>query len=76
MREYEQEKLEEMKLNAENNFEELKKKILLNIRNKGKALGEIIEKIKLSIEEDEELIQKYNEYLNELNTKLQNIKSE
>lgn len=76
MREYEQEKLEEMKLNAESNFEELKKKILLNIRNKGKALGEIIEKIKLSIEEDEKLIQKYNEDLNELNTKLQNIKSE
>ena len=60
MREYDPEKLEEIKSNAENNFEELKKKIILNIRNKGKALGEIIEKIKLSIEEDEKLIQKYN----------------
>lgn len=76
MREYEKEKLEEMKLNAENNFEELKKKILLNIRNKGKTLGEVIEKIKLSIEEDSKLIQKYNEDLKELNIKLEKIKSE
>lgn len=76
MREYDTEKLEELKLNAENNFEELKKKIILSIRNKGKALGEIIERIKLSIEDDEKLIEKYNEDLNELRNKLQVIKSE
>lgn len=76
MREYDQEKLEEIKSNAENNFEELKNKIILNIRNKGKALGEIIKKIKLSIEDDEKLIKKYNEDLNELRNKLQVIKSE
>lgn len=76
MRKYDPEKLHEMKLNAENNFEELKKKIILNIRNKGKSLGEIIEKIKSNIAEEEKLIKKYNDNLVELNSKIEVLKTE
>lgn len=73
MREYEEEKITEIKDNYEEKFEEMKKKIISNISSKGKALGQIIEKIKLSIEEDEKLIKKYNEDLLNLKSKIEKL---
>lgn len=71
MREYEEEKITEIKDNYEEKFEEMKKKIISNISSKGKSLGKIIETIKISIEEDEKLIKKYNEDLYELKSKIE-----
>lgn len=76
MREYDEEKLDEIKSNAESSFENLKVKIINNISSKGKSLGAAIKKIKLSIEEDKNSIQKYNDDLVELKYKFQMLEAE
>lgn len=73
MREYDKEKLDEIKSKAESNFEDLKAKAVSNISSKGKALGQMIEKIKLSIEDDKKLIEKYNQDLIELKSKVEKL---
>lgn len=76
MRGYEQEKIDEIKANYEESFNNLKAKVTSNISSKGKALGQIIEKIKLSIEEDKKLMEKYNQDLIELKSKVEKLTSE
>lgn len=76
MREYDTERLDEIREDYREKFEGFKNTVLNKIRTKGKALGEIIEKIKLTISEEEKLIKKYNDDLIELNSKLESSKNE
>lgn len=76
MREYDSERLDEIREDYIEKFESYKNTVINKIRNKGKALGELIEKIKLTIEEDKKLIDKHNSDLTELKSKLENLKTE
>lgn len=76
MREYDHERLDEIREDYKEKFESYKNTVINRIRTKGKALGEVIENIKLTIEEDKKLMKKYNDNLVELNSKLEVLKTE
>ncbi|MDI9215978.1 AAA family ATPase [Clostridium tertium] len=76
MREYDHERLDEIREDYKEKFESYKNTVINRIRTKGKALGEVIENIKLTIEEDKKLIKKYNDNLVELNSKIEILKTE
>lgn len=75
-REYEFEKLEEFRANAEGYFDEIKSKKINSINKQGKDLGEKIKELEASIKQNNDKISSSVEKLSEYNSKMEQLKSD
>lgn len=75
-REYEFDQIEEIKVNAQGYFEEIKAKKLNSINKEGKELGEKIKELEASVKDNNENIVNYTNKLDEYNLKMHQLRTE